>query len=543
MPQSPRKVRPKTPRKPPHASSTLSLAGMRQLVRGDNVNVVPLVREIPTDTLTPVSAFLRLNAADAPAFMLESVDGGERVARYSFIGTQPYATLVVRDGMAAEETATRRTPLEGSPLTAIAQRMAGYRPAELAGLPRFTGGAVGYVGYDCIRYIEPTVKLPQPDTDDARLLLVRDLVAFDHVKQRMVLIANAMLDSTSSASHAAAHHAASDALDRMEAQLRQPAAAERLLHPAADHNGNLPDIAVRSGMTGEQYQAGVRRLKHHIREGDIFQAVLSNRFEVDLPAGADAPFRVYRTLRSINPSPYMFFIDTGYADGAPVAIGASPEMLVRVEDGVIETRPIAGTRPRGATEDDDRRNEANLLASVKERAEHVMLVDLGRNDVGRVAAPGTVHVPQFMTVERYSHVMHIVSTVRGRLARGQSVWDAFAACFPAGTVSGAPKIRAMQLLAGLEPLPRGLYSGAIVYQGFSGNLDSAITIRSLTAIKPAGGKAVARFQAGAGIVADSRPQAEWDEVLAKSGAMRNALQIATAGASVGTVTRKKGVRQ
>ena len=506
---------------------------MRQLLRGGNVNVVPLVREIPTDTLTPVSAFLRLNAADSPAFLLESVDGGEQVARYSFIGTQPFATLIVRNGHALEASGKQERKLDGPPLTAIAQRMAGYRPATVQGMPRFTGGAVGYVGYDCIRYVEPTVPLPAPDTDDLRLLVVRDLVAFDHVRQRMLLIANVMLDDGNS--QTAAHRKATDALDRMEAQLQQPAAAERLAHPAAQCNGApIPELAVRSGMTAAEFQAGVKRLKHHIREGDIFQAVLSNRFEVDLPGSADTPFRLYRTLRSINPSPYMFFIDTGFESGSPVAIGASPEMLVRVENGQVETRPIAGTRPRGKTDDEDRRHEQNLMASVKERAEHVMLVDLGRNDVGRVAAPGSVNVPQFMTVERYSHVMHIVSSVQGRLARGQSVWDAFAACFPAGTVSGAPKIRAMQLLAGLEPLPRGLYSGAVVYQGFSGNLDSAITIRSMTALKSGSGKqakTVVRYQAGAGIVADSRPQAEWDEVLHKSGAMRAALQIAAAGSA------------
>ncbi|MCP4617399.1 MAG: anthranilate synthase component I, partial [Bradyrhizobium sp.] len=386
-----------------------------------------------------------------------------------------------------------------------------YRALPEPGLPPFCGGAVGHVGYEMVRHLEPSCGLPAPDGVETRLSVFGDVAAFDQVRHRLLLIANVLKPERGSLR--TAYRRAQDALDFMELRITRAAAA-------GGKRRKAPRRASRplSLLGPRAFQAGVRQLKSRIRAGDIFQAVLSERFDVPLRCG---PFDVYRRLRTINPSPYMFYI--GHDTDA--VLGASPETLVRIENGRVETRPIAGTRPRGADAEEDLRFERQLLASVKERAEHLMLVDLGRNDVGRIARPGSVIVPSFMQVERYSHVMHIVSSVQGRLRRGATSWEAFAACFPAGTVSGAPKIRAMQLLGEIEPEPRGLYAGAVVYHDFHGNLDSAIAIRSLSA-QGSGASRRARVQAGAGIVADSRPAAELREVRAKAGAMLEAIRQA-----------------
>lgn len=482
-------------------------------------DVTPLARELPADTWTPVAAFLRL-AGDGrrPSFLLESVEGGEHLSRYSFLGSRPFETLVVKGGrVLARREDGGTVELPGNPFMALGERLALYRAARDSSLPRFAGGAVGILGYEMVRHIEPSVRLALPEGPEAELHIFRDVVAFDHARHRMLLIANAVAGAGTSA--AGARRRACDALDEMESLLKRPAKAapawspQSLVRedPTAERTARL-----KLSLDAGAYMRGVAALKRHIRAGDILQGVLSTRFERPVSA---APFSVYRALRRINPSPYMFFIGTRYE----AVLGASPEMLVRVEDGGVETRPIAGTRPRGRTEEEDARLERSLLASVKERAEHVMLVDLGRNDVGRVAAPGSVCVPSYMAVERYSHVMHLVSSVRCRLRRGVSPWEALAACFPAGTVTGAPKIRAMQLLAEIEPVPRGLYAGAVVYRDFGGNLDSAIAIRGMSV---RGG--VARFQAGAGIVADSSPIREHAEALDKSKAMAEAIRLAQA---------------
>ena len=483
------------------------------LARG--ANAVPLVREMPADTLTPVAAFLRLAERRRPSFLLESVEGGERLARYSFLGTDPFETLTVENGAAvARNAAGRAESLPGNPFSALGKRIAAYRAPLEPGLPRFCGGAVGTVDYEMVRYLEPSVRLATAENPEAKLHVFKNVVAFDHVRHRMLLIANVISNGNVSA----AYRAACRALDEMQARLSRPRRESQRRAVGRPKSVKEPEAA----LGRRSFSAGVERLKAHIRAGDIFQGVLSDRFETSLSC---EPFSVYRALRAVNPSPYMFFL----GDSEEAVLGASPEMLVRVEDGAVETRPIAGTRPRGRDEAEDLRLERSLLASVKERAEHVMLVDLGRSDVGRVARPGSVTVPSYMQVERYSHVMHLVSSVRGRLRSGVSPWEAFAACFPAGTVSGAPKIRAMQLISEIERVPRGLYAGAVVYYGFGGTLDSAIAIRSLS-VRRVAGKRRARFQAGAGIVADSNAGREREELMNKSRAMREAIRLAQAAA-------------
>jgi len=476
---------------------------------------VPLTREIPADTLTPVAAFLRLARPKEPAFLLESVEGGEQTARYSFLGARPFETLTVEGGAAHYQNGSAEGRLPGCPFRALGDRLHRYRSDPEPGLPPFCGGAVGNVGYEMIRHLEPSCGLAAPEGPEAKLMLFGDIAAFDQVRHRLLLISNVLY--TGKGSLQRAYRRAQDALDEMEYRIGRPEKV-RTLKPVRTTKALRPSAV----MGRAAFLRNVRKLKSHIRAGDIFQAVLSDRFDIPLKARS---FDVYRKLRTINPSPYMFYI--GSEDDA--VLGASPEMLVRVAGGQVETRPIAGTRPRGADAAEDRKFERQLLASTKERAEHLMLVDLGRNDVGRIARPGSVEVPSFMQVERYSHVMHIVSSVQGKLRRGASPWDAFAACFPAGTVTGAPKIRAMQLLADLEPEPRGLYAGAVVYHDFHGNLDSAIAIRSIK-ILGRGTRRRASVQAGAGIVADSRPEAELREIRAKAGAMLEAIRSAEAEA-------------
>jgi anthranilate synthase component 1 len=460
---------------------------------------VPVFRELPGDLRTPVSAFLSLASRAERAFLLESVLGGERLARYSFLGREPVARLEVRAGRVRVHDAAGEHEESAGLLEALRHRL-GSQPAEVPGLPRFTGGAVGYLSWDAARLFE---RLPDRHGAAAGTLasfaFYDSLVAFDHVRQRLVLIALAEPGRRS------AYERAQQVLDGFEEDLgweRRPASTRRLEPPPA-----LPFS------DGTAFRAAVLEAKEHIAAGDIFQVVLSRQHAVDC---ALDPFTVYRALRMVNPSPYMYFLKD---DGAAIA-GASPEMLVRVEGRRVEARPIAGTRPRQDGRSDDA-IARELLADEKERAEHLMLVDLARNDLGRVCRFGSVQVPELMKVEHYSHVAHIVSSVTGELADGKDALDALAATFPAGTLSGAPKIRAMEIIEELEPCARGLYGGALGYIDQRGNLDFCIAIRTLL-LK--GGRAV--LQAGAGIVADSDPAAEERETEAKAQALFEALSVA-----------------
>jgi anthranilate synthase component I len=469
--------------------------------------LVPVFREIAGDLLTPVSAFLAIEGGAERAFLLESVIGGERIARYSFLGRGPEATVEVRDGKVIEHGPDGSRPTHQALLPALRARL-GRPAAAIPGLPRFTGGAVGYLTYDAVRLFERVPARHPPYAGPvASFAFYRSLVAFDHVLQRILLIADAEPASRR------AFEQAQEKLDSLEQDLRRGVGAS--MPPAARkgaRSGGGRDASVLGD--GAWYREAVLRAKEHIAAGDIFQVVLSR--QKTLPCSLP-PFTVYRALRMVNPSPYMYFLK----DGSSAIAGASPEMLVRVEGERVQYRPIAGTYRRGATEEDDERLGRQLLSDEKERAEHVMLVDLGRNDVGRVCRHGSVRVPEMMVLERYSHVQHIVSSVVGDLDAGRDALDALAATFPAGTLSGAPKIRAMEIIDELEPVARGLYGGALGYIDLRGNLDFCIAIRTLV-LEP--GRAT--VQAGAGIVADSDPATEARETEAKAGAMIEALELA-----------------
>ena len=470
---------------------------------------VPVCKEIVADLLTPVSAFLKIAEHSDYAFLLESVEGGERVARYSFLGKDPFLVLRSRNGRAVFERGASSSQGDEPFIVALRRVMSEYRAPYVPGLPRFTGGAVGYLGYNAAAWFEPSLApalVPaggEPD-DTAAFMLFDTVLAFDHVRHRILVIANARI--TPDEDLEALYQFACARIDFVERELQR-----NLSMATVPASGPLD---VRSNTTREAFEQGVRTAKEHIAAGDVYQVVLSQRFDCEVTAD---PFTVYRALRHVNPSPYMFFLRLGRQS----VVGASPEMLVRVEGRRVETHPIAGTRPRGANEDDDLRLGEELKRDEKERAEHVMLVDLGRNDVGRISEYGSVRVPQFMALERYSHVMHLVSRVEGKLDEQYDRLDALVACFPAGTVSGAPKIRAMEIIAGLEPDQRGLYAGAVGYLDFAGNLDCCIAIRTITMRD-----GVASVQAGAGIVADSNPAAEYDESCAKAGALLRALELA-----------------
>ncbi len=475
---------------------------------------VPVCKELMADLLTPVSAFLRVAEHSDYAFLLESVEGGEHVARYSFLGKDPLLVVRSAGGKTVVERAGSTTEHD-EPLVDVLRRLTTeFRAPAVPGLPRFTGGAVGFLGYDAAAWFEPAVQRvmgPPPEADDeppAAFMVFDTILAFDHARHRILVIANALV--TPGADLAGLYGFARARIEFLEQELRR-----ELSNPEPSRHAPL---AVRPTMTRERFEANVRAAKEHIAAGDICQVVLSQRFDARLETD---PFRVYRALRHINPSPSMFFLRMGRTAIA----GASPEMLVRAEGRGIETHPIAGTRPRGRTEEEDVRLADELEANEKERAEHVMLVDLGRNDIGRVSEIGSVRVPQFMGVERYSHVMHLVSIVEGRLAEGCDRLDALAACFPAGTVSGAPKVRAMEIIAELETLRRGIYAGAVGYIDFAGNLDFCIAIRTIVMKDD-----TARIQAGAGIVADSEPAAEYEETRSKAEALFQALEMASAEA-------------
>ncbi len=472
------------------------------LSRTRSGNLVPVSCELPADLETPISAFLKLRGR-GDAFLLESVEGGERVGRYSFIGAGPMTTIVSRGAEVEVRQEGRVERMTGDVLDITRAILQRHQVVIDPSLPRFSGGAVGYFGYDLVRSWE---RLPVPPPDDLGLptcyLVIADsVVIFDHVRHVMRIVANAPVDGDGGVSY----RQAVEKVEQLYQQLRAP------LLPT-DGAGRVQPVAD-SDMPVAGFLSAVERAKEYIYAGDIFQVVLSRRFSMGLD-GVD-PLDIYRALRTVNPSPYMFFLDF---DGVKI-IGSSPELLVRLEGDLVETRPLAGTRPRGATDADDRTMEAQLLADEKERAEHVMLVDLGRNDIGRVCEYGTVRVTELMGIERFSHVMHIVSDVQGRLRKGLDAFDVLRACFPAGTVTGAPKVRAMEIIDELEPLARGPYAGAVGYVGFSGNMDTAITIRTIIV---AGDRAY--VQAGAGIVADSVPEREYVETVNKAKALVRAIE-------------------
>ncbi len=488
--------------------NTTSFEEFKELAR--HATFVPVVKEVVADLVTPVSAFLKI-AEDADyAFLLESVEGGEHVARYSFLGKDPFLILRSRAGRTTIERSGVVSESDGTFIETLRGLMADFRSPFVQDLPRFTGGAVGFLGYGASSWFEPVLGdlgKGVDGADDAGFMLFDTVLAFDHVQHRILIIANARITAD----------------DDLESLYQFACAKIQFLERELERNLSLARPAgaapldVRSNHTREQFEANVLTAKEHIAAGDIYQVVLSQRFEAAVAAD---PFTVYRALRHVNPSPYMYFIRMGGVS----LVGSSPEMLVRVEGSHVETHPIAGTRPRGRTNDEDLRLGEELKQNEKERAEHVMLVDLGRNDVGRVCEYGSVRVPQFMGLERFSHVMHLTSVVDGKLAVDRDRLDALAACFPAGTVSGAPKVRAMQIIRDLEPSGRGLYAGAVGYLDFAGNLDCCIAIRTIIM---SGGKAY--VQAGAGIVMDSNPTAEYEETRDKARALLRALEIAQQG--------------
>lgn len=472
---------------------------------------VPVVKELVADLLTPVSAFLKVAEHSDYAFLLESVEGGEHVGRYSFLGKDPFLILRGRNGQTVMERAGVTTDAEKPFVDTLRELMNSFQSPFVPGLPRFTGGAVGYFGYETAAWFEPTAARDgagaTTDTDDAGFMVFDTVLAFDHVQHRILLIANARISPDEDLR--SLYQFACAKIEFLESELERALSHKR--------TAGSESVTLTPNMSQDAYEAIVKRAKEYIAAGDIYQVVLSRRFEAVVSVDA---FTVYRALRHVNPSPYMFFIRMGERS----IVGASPEMLVRVEGRHAVTHPIAGTRRRGATDEEDQRLAEELKRNEKERAEHVMLVDLGRNDIGRVCDYGTVRVPTFMALEKYSHVMHMVSVVEGQLADGRDRLDALVSCFPAGTVSGAPKVRAMQIINELEADRRGLYAGAVGYLDFAGNLDFCIAIRSILLEH---GKAY--IQSGGGIVADSNPTAEFEETRDKARAMIRALELAQAG--------------
>lgn len=473
----------------------------------------PVIRELPSDLETPVSVYLKL-AHEGPSFLLESITGGEALARYSFIGIQPRQACIIRGNYFETRTGDQKTVqnLENQdPLVLLRRELDKCRCAPLPGLPRFNGGLVGYMGYEMMRFFEPNVALTtHPDLPDAIFMLADTLVAFDHAFGRLLLIAR----PRPAKNERSAMDEMEKRLDAIQDSLNKPVPGL----PKPTSQAVKPEI--NSNLTKDAYMEAVVKAKEHISAGDIFQVVLSQKLSRSTNA---SPFSIYRALRHLNPSPYMFFFDFGDLAGEPglQLIGASPELHVRLEGRTASIRPIAGTSPRSAIPEEDQKIEQELLADPKERAEHVMLVDLARNDLGRVCEYGSVNVPEKMVIERYSHVMHIVSHVQGTIKPGLDAFDLMKATFPAGTVSGAPKIRAMQIINDLETSPRGIYAGAVGYFAADGSMDTCITIRTLMMR----GNQVS-VQAGAGIVADSDPEREYQESMNKAGALALAVEMA-----------------
>ncbi len=491
---------------------TPDLDTFRQLAQ--HGNLIPVSRQILADMETPVSAFRKIDSGNY-AFLLESVEGGEQWGRYSFLGSNPSLVLRAAGGQVEVLRGERREVLAGAgdPLAALQRVLEAYQVVDVPGLPRFTGGMVGYLGYDIVRHIE---RLPSLATDDLELpealfLLTDTLLIFDNVSHRITVVSNAYVHDRSPGGIEQAYRESQQKIEAIIAALRRPVGA------SLGRGAHGRPLAFESTFSQDGFCRIVERAKEYIQAGDVIQVVLSQRLSVR--TGAD-PFDVYRALRVVNPSPYMYYLRLGELR----IVGSSPEMLVRLEGDRIDLRPIAGTRRRGVSEQEDAKLEEELLADPKERAEHIMLVDLGRNDVGKVAAVGSVAVPALMTVERYSHVIHLVSHVRGLLAERRDAFDLLRACFPAGTVTGAPKVRAMQIIEELEPARRGPYAGAVGYVSFSGNLDTCITIRTVVF-----SRGTATIQVGAGIVADSVPAQEFQETMNKARAVLQAIELAEAG--------------
>jgi len=476
-------------------------------------NLVPIYREIMADLETPVTAYLKV--AQGPySFLLESVEGGERLARYSFIGSDPYLVVRLSDGVltATHQRGDKQVFPFTDPLEALQGFLTPYTPVRAPGmdLPRFLGGAVGYLGYECIRYFEPRVPMAAADVlhlPDAVFMLTDTLLVFDHLRRRIKVVSHVHTDT---GNLTAAYDEAVERIDRLVGTLRNGVVTPPRGTDAKGETGPVGNFS------RVEYEAVVERAKEYIAAGDIIQIVPSQRLTVPTSA---APFTIYRALRAINPSPYMVYFNL---DGFQI-VASSPESLVRNEGGTITTHPLAGTRPRGKTEDDDRALAEELVTDEKERAEHIMLVDLGRNDIGRIAEPGTVRVSSLMQVERYSHVMHLCSEVEGRLKPEYTSLDALRACFPMGTASGAPKIRAMEIIAELERERRGPYAGALGYVGYDGNMDFALALRTMPVMD-----GIAYPQAGGGVVADSSPEAEYHECHHKMGALLRAIEMAEA---------------
>ncbi len=476
-------------------------------------NVIPVYKQINADLDTPVSAFLKIAKGDY-TFLLESVEGQEKTARYSFLGANP-ALIFKSKGrdiriICPQKKSAKRFVTRTGPMDEIKKLMKDFKAATPAGLPRFYGGMVGYISYDMVRFFE---NIPDKNPDDLNIpdsvfILTDTILIFDHVNHTIKIVANVILPKDSGrlslAQKMKIYYGAIKKIEAIQADFNRPVTHE-------DKQLRSSKIKINSNFTKRTFQNMVVKAKKYIKRGDIIQVVLSQRFKIKI---SNEPFSIYRNLRSLNPSPYMYFLKLKDI----TLIGASPEMLVRCEEGLVQTRPIAGTRPRGKTESQDLRLEKELLNDAKERAEHIMLVDLGRNDLGRISKSGQVSLNEFMTVEKYSHVMHLVTEVRGKLDRGYDVYDVLRACFPAGTVSGSPKIRAMEIIDELETVKRGPYAGCVGYFSFSHNMDTCITIRTIL-IKDK----TAYIQAGAGIVADSVPQKEYIESVNKAKALVEAI--------------------
>lgn len=456
-------------------------------------NLVPVYREVVADLETPVSAFLKISRG-AYSFLLESVEGGQRQARYSFIGTEPDRVIITSAGD------------DVGPVDVVKHELGKYKQAQVYGLPILCGGAVGYISYEAATRFE---QLPSPANNplglpEAVFMLANTMLVFDHVTHKVIIISNARIDGDVDTAYARAIERIEELAERLKSPL--PVPQKQLKCPAAN--------SIQSNFSQEGFERCVDRVRDYITDGEAIQVVLSQRLSRQTSVES---FEIYRALRSINPSPYMYFLHLGDFD----IVGASPETLVRVEEDIVTTRPLAGTRPRGSDHIEDANLARELLHDEKERAEHIMLIDLGRNDIGRISKPGTVEVSELMQIERYSHVMHMVTNVQGQLSEEYDAFDALKACFPAGTVSGAPKIRAMQIIAELEPDRRGAYAGAVGYFSYSGNMDMAIGIRTMV-VKDG----IAYIQAGCGIVYDSVPQREYQETLNKARALVKAIELA-----------------
>ncbi|PIQ97420.1 MAG: anthranilate synthase component I [Nitrospinae bacterium CG11_big_fil_rev_8_21_14_0_20_56_8] len=481
-------------------------------------NLIPVYKEILADLDTPVSAYMKIGAGEY-SFLLESVEGGEKWARYCFLGCDPSVIVRTKGNQLTltQNGKVEKRTIEGeNPLMELKQLLSRYKPVKVDGLPRFSGGAVGFIGYDMVGFFEELPSKAQDDLEvpDSMFVITDTMLVFDNVVQKIKIVSNALVED---GDLEGLYRKTIHKIESLEEKLRADVSSLARLEGGT---GRAHSLKIESNFKKENFEAAVRKIKDYIYEGDAIQVVLAQRLKFQIDQN---PFNIYRALRTINPSPYMYFLKFGEF----TVVGSSPEVLVRLEDDQVEVRPIAGTRKRGATEEEDIALERDLLRDEKELAEHIMLVDLGRNDLGRIARTGTVDVNQRFVIERYSHVMHIVSNVRARLREGYDCFDVLRATFPAGTVSGAPKIRAMEIIDELEPNCRGLYAGAVGYISFTGNMDTAIAIRTLL-IR---GK-TAYLGVGAGIVADSVPEKEFEETMNKGKALLKAIELAERGLSL-----------